>query len=459
MTTIPEFTLPAGFRWGAATAAYQIEGATGEDGRSPSIWDTFARRPGSIFHGDDATVAIDHYHHWREDLGLLGELGATDYRWSVSWSRIIPEPGRVNPAGLDFYSRIADTLAEAGIDSMVTLYHWDLPQWAEDAGGWPNRDTAARFREFVDVVAARLGDRVPRWITINEPYCASFLGHAAGVHAPGIQDEESALRAAHHLLLAHGYGTEALRAAGTGAEVSLAMNVTDVQPATETDEDATAVRVVDLVENRLFLDPVLAGRLPEDALEYYRGVTDFAFVRDGDLAAIGADVDFLGVNYYQQHDVVADQSRDKFGHGFVRGAGRLPPKPPVSGHGTPIRPDGLYNVLTRVNRDYDSPPIWVTENGVALHDYATPDGRVHDPERIEYLDAHLRAVARACADGVPVEGYLVWSLLDNFEWAHGYRVRYGLVYVDLVSQRRIPKDSFEWLRHVIFHAQGAELVS
>jgi beta-glucosidase len=457
MATTGGWSLPPEFRWGVATAAYQIEGATAEDGRTPSIWDTFVRQPGAVFHGEDATIAADHYHRWREDLALLRELGATDYRWSVSWSRVMPEPGKINQAGLDFYRRIAEALAEAGISSMTTLYHWDLPQWAQDAGGWPNRATVGLFRDYVEAVATAFGDLVPRWITVNEPYCASFLGHAAGVHAPGWRDEVAALSAAHHLLLAHGHAVQILKALCPHAEASLALNLTDVLPSTPSEENVRAARLVDLVENRLFLEPVLAGRLPDDAVDYYRDVTDFGFILDGDLATVSTPMDFLGFNYYRQHHVVAVPGPDDSAHDFVRGVGRRPPQPPVSGHGTPIRPDGLYNILTRVTRDYGAPPIWITENGVALHDYPTADGRVHDPERIDYLDAHLRQVANACAAGVPVHGYLVWSFLDTFEWDNGYRVRYGLVYVDLASQRRIAKDSFAWLRRAVADAKTAQL--
>jgi beta-glucosidase len=443
-------TFPDGFLWGAATAAYQIEGAAAEDGRGPSIWDSFARTPGKVHHGDTGDVACDHYHRLDADLDLAAWLGLRVYRCSVSWSRVKPEPGgATNPAGLDFYDRVVDGLLARGIQPLVTLYHWDLPQWLQDKGGWAARDTAEHFGDFAEAVLGRVGDRVPRWITVNEPYCASFIGHLEGRHAPGHTDEATALAAAHHLMLAHARALERIRAAAPKAKAGIALNLSDVHPASGAPADRAAAAHVDLVENRLFLAPLLRGEYPADAYQFWAGVSDFGFVLAGDLAAIGAPMDFLGVNFYEQHRVVADPDHRPSAGNIVRGARKLSPEPPVSAGNVAIRPDALYALLTRVGREWTDLPIWLTENGMALHDYTGPDGRCHDPERIDYLAGHFRAAARAIADGVPLEAYLVWSLMDNFEWAAGYSLRFGLFHVDYPTQTRTPKSSAHWFRRVV----------
>jgi len=445
-----EVPFPEDFVWGIATSAYQIEGAAAEDGRAPSIWDTFAHAPTRTHHGDHGDIACDHYHRLDADLDLISSLGLSAYRFSISWGRVMAAAGgSPNGAGLDFYERVVDGLLGRGIEPVVTLYHWDLPQWLQDKGGWESRDTAEYFGEFVEAALGRLGDRVPRWITINEPYCAAFLGHLAGLHAPGIKDEAIAVTAAHHLLLAHARALERIRNLAPRARAGITLNLSDVQPGSRAADDVAAAARVDLVENRLFLAPVLHGTYPDDAFDFWADVTDFDFVQDGDLAAISRQLDFLGVNFYEQHRVVADSGNRGSVSDIVRGTHKLTPAPPVSAGGVAVRPDALFNVLTRVHREWTDLPLWITENGLALHDYVGPDGRCHDPERIQYLAEHFRAAARAMAQGVPLHGYLVWSLMDSFEWAEGYSLRFGLVYVDYATQVRTPKSSARWLQRVV----------
>lgn len=433
---------PDGFLWGTATAAYQIEGAVDEDGRAPSIWDTFAHTPGAVVRGDTGDIACDHYHRWRDDFDLLEDLGVNSYRFSIAWPRVVPEPGgAVNPKGLDFYEGLVDELLARGITPVVTLYHWDLPQYLQDRGGWADRDTAARFGDYVDAVAERLGDRVPYWLTLNEPYCSAFVGHLEGRHAPGVRDEAVAVRTLHHLLLAHGTGVQRLRAHGVGGRVGITCNLTAPYPASEAPEDRAAACRLDLYENRMFLDPLFTGGYPQDAPEYYRGISDFGFVREGDLATIAEPLDFFGINYYEQHAVQADPADP------VRGWRRVPdPEQTVVGIG--VHPEGLRSVLTRVAREYTRLPLMVTETGIALHDYVDPEGRVNDAERIAFYESHIRAAREAIDDGVPLVGFFPWSLLDNFEWAWGYGYRFGMYYVDYATQARIPKDSALWFAKV-----------
>jgi beta-glucosidase len=442
-------TFPKGFIWGASTAAYQIEGATTEDGRGPSIWDTFVRVPGAVFHGDTGDIACDHYHRLECDLDLMARLGLKAYRFSIAWPRVQPDGRNVNPIGLDFYDRLVDGLLARGIAPMATLYHWDLPQALQDVGGWTNRATADRFADYASVVVRRLGDRVGRWITLNEPWVSAFVGHLEGRHAPGIRDEAAALAAAHHLLLAHAQGMDRIRDAAPNAKAGITLNLSHILAATQTDADIAAAARVDLFENRIFLSSLFRGRYPEDAHEFWSEVTDFAFIRDGDLAAISQPMDFLGVNFYEQHRVVADPDHVRGPSNIVRGARKLPTTPPITEGKVAIRPDALYSVLTRVTREWTKIPLWITENGIALHDYVGPDGRCHDPERIDYFAAHFRAAARAIDEGVPLEAYIVWSLMDNFEWADGYRLRFGLIHVDYATQARMFKSSAHWFAKVI----------
>jgi beta-glucosidase len=402
---------PDGFAWGVATASYQIEGGVQEGGRSPSIWDTFSHTPGAVFEGQTGDVADDHYHRYREDVGLMADLGISHYRFSLAWPRLQRDGhGPINPAGLDFYERLLEALRERGIEPWVTLYHWDLPQALQDAGGWPTRDTAHRFAEYAAAVYERLHARVALWTTLNEPWVAAYTGHAEGRHAPGLRDPAAAHAAARHLLRGHELAIEAMRAQGdAGSRFGITLNLSPVDPASEAPADVDAARRVDELLNRQFLDPVVAG-----------------------------DLDFLGINYYMRYVVRAGEP-----HGgpspwagcedveFVsRGL-------PTTDMGWEIDADGLYDVLMRVHRDYRPLPLYITENGIAL-------GGIADARRIAYLDSHFRAAHRAIAGGVDLRGYFVWTLMDNFEWARGYSMRFGLIHVDYETLERTPKDSARW---------------
>ncbi|MGA3563717.1 GH1 family beta-glucosidase [Melissospora conviva] len=450
-------SFPPGFLWGAATAAYQIEGAAAVDGRTPSIWDTFSHTPGRVVEGHTGDVACDHYHRFREDVRLMADLGLKSYRFSLSWSRIQPGgSGPVNPAGVDFYQRLVDELLAHDIVPWVTLYHWDLPQELEDAGGWPLRDTAERFAEYATVAHAALGDRVRHWTTLNEPWCSAFLGYGSGTHAPGRTEAGSAVRAGHHLMLGHGLATQALRAAGGQAEVGVTVNLYPVSPQTSAPADVDAARRIDGLANRFFLDPILRGEYPADLVEDLRSVSDMAHVLDGDLATIATPLDMLGINYYSRH-VVAGPDPQAPVQGYWRPPSTWPGSEevrfvnrglPVTDMGWEIDGAGLVEILTRVHRDYPELPLYVTENGAAFTDTVV-DGRVDDPQRLAYFDEHLRAAHAAISAGVPLQGYFAWSLLDNFEWAWGYTRRFGMIHVDYDSQRRIPKASAEWYAEVI----------
>lgn len=429
------------FAWGVATSAFQIEGATAEDGRGPSVWDTYTGTPGKIRDGHTAETACDHYHRYPEDIALMRDLGVDVYRFSVSWTRIRPGgTGPANEAGLDFYERLVDGLLEAGITPMATLYHWDLPQPLEDAGGWLDRDTARRFAEYAAITAERLGDRVRHWITLNEPFEHMALGYALGQHAPGHMLLLDALPAAHHQLLGHGLATSALRAAGAPF-VMLTNSYTPAVPFTGNENDLAAAEAYDLLHRRLFTDPVLRGRYPD--LTAFGLAEELPFVKDGDLEAIAQPIDGLGVNYYNP----------------TRLAGSAPESPlpfeiiefdhvPTTDFGWPVIPSGLTQTLVELTEDYglDLPPLWVTENGCSYTAEPDADGTIPDQFRIDYLAAHVKAVEAAIAQGADVRGYLVWSLLDNFEWAEGFHQRFGLVHVDPHTQDRTPKASFDWYR-------------
>lgn len=444
---------PEGFVWGSATASYQIEGAVGEDGRGPSIWDTFSHTPGKVANGETGDVAVDHYHRWEADLDLMAELGLHAYRFSIAWPRIIPTGrGAVNEAGLAFYERLVDGLLARGITPVATLYHWDLPQALEDAGGWPARATALAFEEYARVVVGRLGDRVKFWTTFNEPWCSAFLGYASGVHAPGRTDPAAALAAAHHLNLAHGLAGRVIRELVPDATLLLTLNVHAFRAASDTEADREALRRVDAVGNRVFLDPVLRGTYPADLLADTAGLTDWSFVQPGDEAITGLGVDILGVNYYTVNTVrlaaPGEVISGNGGHGDSPfspwpGADRvefLPPEGPLTAMGWGIDATGLSELLLRLHRDYGV-PLMITENGSAWPDVVAPDGGVHDPERIAYLRDHLAATLDALDAGADVRGYFAWSLLDNFEWAWGYAKRFGIVHVDYATQARTLKDS------------------
>jgi beta-glucosidase len=434
-------TLPSDFVWGAATASYQIEGATNEDGRGESVWDRFCATPGKVRNGDSGAVACDFYHRYHADIALMRELGLDAFRFSIAWPRIVPSGrGTVNTAGLDFYDRLVDELLGNGIAPYVTLFHWDTPQVIEDAGGWPARDTVDAFAGYVQAVAERLGDRVHHWITHNEPWVVSWVGHGWGHHAPGRTSEADALATAHHLLLSHGRAVEILRDASPGSEVGITLNLDNPYPAGPSDEDALAVRWVDGLHNRWFLDPLFRGSYPEDMLEAWAAI--LPEIRDGDLETIAAPIDFLGVNNYTSPLVAADENG---------GRSRIVRRNDVdrTDMGWEVVPEGLHDLLVRLHRDYDPPAIYVTENGAAFPDVRGHDGSVQDPERQSYLERHIDAAARAIADGVPLRGYFAWSLLDNFEWAWGYWKRFGLVYIDYATLERVPKGSFYWYRDFI----------
>ncbi|MEU4398276.1 GH1 family beta-glucosidase [Micromonospora orduensis] len=429
---------PDDFGWGAATSAYQIEGAAKEDGRGESIWDTFSRAPGRTRNGDTGDVAADHYHRYAEDLDLMRDLGLRSYRFSISWPRIQPDgTGAPNQRGLDFYRRLLDGLHDRGIAPMATLFHWDLPQALQDADGWESRDTALRFADYADAVFTALGDRVPVWLTINEPKTVVQNGYLIGHHAPGRQDPDAAYLVAHHLQLAHGLAVRALRAADGTARIGPALNLHPCYPADDSPQAAAAARLYDGYENRLYLDSLLKGSYPEDVLadlgpesRMVRGI------RDGDLAVISSPVDLLAVQYYTPIYVTADGGTE---HRW-----------PTSEAGwQQIYPDGMYDILTRVTRDYGPIPLTVTENGLPTPDTLAADDTIDDAGRISFLRDHLAAAHRAITDGVPLESFHVWSMLDNFEWDEGYDQRWGLVYVDYSSQRRVLKRSAHWYRSVI----------
>ncbi len=441
--------------WGTATSAYQVEGAVNEDGRGPSIWDTFCRRPGAIRDGSTGDVACDQYHRFQNDIALMSELGIGAYRFSVSWPRVQPQGrGPAEQRGLDHYRKLVDALLSHGITPVPTLFHWDLPQALEDAGGWPARRTADRFADYAAIVGEALGDVMPMWLTINEPMVAAWLGYAHGVHAPGRRDERAALAATHHLLLAHGRAVEALRSVATGP-IGLALNLYPCRPASDSPEDERAADLADQQLNRLYLDPIFGRGYPPGPLQG----AELLFLRDGDLDEIARPVDFLGVNYYSVHTITGSpptRSRPSELPDSLDAWVVTPPGTDVTMLGWPIEPDGLTEMLVRVHREYGPERLYVTENGAAFHDPPPVDGTIHDDARIAYIDAHVEAMRAAIDADVPLAGYLVWSLLDNFEWAEGYETRFGLVHVDFQTQKRTCKDSARWYGDLI-RANGARV--
>ncbi len=453
---------PANFVFGSATAAYQIEGAAAQDGRTPSIWDTFSHTPGKVLGGDTGDVACDHYQRYAADVELMAELGLDAYRFSVSWSRIRPGgTGPANQQGIDFYSRLVDELCAAGISPVLTLYHWDLPQELEDQGGWTSRDTAYRFGEFADLVAAALGDRVDMLTTLNEPWCSAFLGYAHGEHAPGRTEPAASIAAAHHLLLGHGLAAQAVRARYADLPVSITLNPAVVRGVGEGNMEA--VRRIDGIANRIFTGPLRRGAYPADVVADLAAITDFAFVADGDLSIINTPLDVLGLNYYQPMLVADPESTEHAdapaaGAAFPGSEGVKVPRlqAPRTGQGWAIDPTGLTELLVRTGQECPGLPLMVTENGCAFPDVVDADGQVHDPARIDFLRRHLLAVLDARAAGVDVRGYFAWSLLDNFEWAFGYSQRFGIVHVDFQTQRRTIKDSGRFFAEVIASAARSQ---
>ena len=437
-------SLPPDFVWGAATAAYQVEGAAGEDGRGESVWDRFSATPGKVRNGDSGAVACDFYHRYPDDIALMCDLGLDAFRFSIAWPRIQPTGrGPANVAGLDFYDRLVDELLANGITPFPTLFHWDTPQALEDEGGWTNRATAEAFVEYAALVAERLGDRIAHWATHNEPWVVAWIGHAWGQHAPGRTSESDAIAAAHHLLLSHGWAVEVLREASPDAAVGIVLNLEHVDPLSDAPADLAAARELDGTANRWYLDPIFRGSYPADLVDRYAPP-----VRDGDLEAIAAPIDFLGVNNYFRFVVEAGSNGD--GPHIVHD-----PDWERTDMGWEVYPEGLYRLLTRVARDYEPAALYVTENGAAYGDIRSHDGRVHDPERIAYIESHIDAVRRAAADGAPMKGYFVWSFLDNFEWSLGYGKRFGIVYVDYPTLERVPKDSFYRYRDLIVASRQA----
>lgn len=435
---------PKDFVWGAATAAYQVEGAYDEGGKGESIWDRFTHMPGHVVGGDTGDVACDHYHRYKEDVALMRSLRLGAYRFSISWPRVFPRGGgRPNQAGLDFYNRLVESLMAADIEPFVTLYHWDLPQALQERGGWANRDTVRYFQEYAGEVVRRLGDRVTYWMTINEPWVVAFLGHETGVHAPGIRDPKTALQAAHHTLLAHGEAVDILRdVGGKDIKIGIVLNLSPVYPASERDADRAAARRYDGYLNRWFLDALYRGAYPEDMLEAYDRPAPR--VEAGDMEVIRRKTDFLGVNHYFRETV-----RDDERGGLPRASAVRVPGVERTDMGWEIWPQGIYEILARVQKEYDPPEMYVTENGIVLADALDPQGKVQDDRRIQYTREYLLQVHGAMREGAKVRGYFHWSLMDNFEWAYGYSKRFGLVYVDFATQQRTVKKSGLWYRDVM----------
>lgn len=455
----------ADFLWGSATASYQIEGAATEGGRGPSIWDTFSARPGAVLNGDTGAVAADHYHRVAEDVALMQQLGLQAYRLSIAWPRVQPDgSGAWNDEGIAFYVDLVDRLVAAGIAPVVTLYHWDLPQPLEDAGGWGNRETAYRFADYARKMAEVLGDKVTVWTTLNEPWCAAYLGYASGVHAPGRTEPAVALAAVHHLNLAHGLAATAVREVlGENAQVSITLNLHVTRADSDSPEDVAAKRQIDTVANEVFLQPLLEGRYPEEVRAQTAHLTDWSFVQDGDLELIRVPVDLLGVNYYATGRVrrgtppVGDGTPGPDGHRSAEvspwvgcdDVEWLPLPGPYTAMGWNIEPEGLTELLLDLHRRYPGLPLAVTENGAAFYDEVSADGRVHDLPRVEYLHDHIDAVGAAMDAGADVRGYFVWSLMDNFEWAYGYDRRFGIIRVDYPTGERTLKDSALWYRDLV----------
>lgn len=445
---------PPTFMWGSATAAAQVEGAGHEEGKRDSVWDAFARVPGAVARGENLEVAVDHYHRYREDVAIMREIGLDTYRFSTSWARVLPDDGDVNQQGIDFYSRLVDELLEAGILPWMTLYHWDLPQALEERGGWANRETAERFVRYAEVMYEALGDRVKHWTTFNEPFCSSLLGYAAGVHAPGRQEPDAAVAAIHHQHLAHGLAVNRLRELGA-ENLGITLNLSNSIPLDANDPvDVEAARRFDVLQNRVFLEPIVTGAYAADTIADLEQFGLLELIKPGDMQIIGTPIDFLGVNHYHDDQVSGHPAEGSDGHsGATDRSIRSPwigsehltfPSRglPRTAMGWEVNPSGLRVLLTRLGREYPNmPPLYVTENGSAYDDVVSEDGQVHDPERTAYIRDHVQAISDAIADGADVRGYFVWSLLDNFEWSWGYDKRFGIVRVDYDTLERTVKDS------------------
>lgn len=430
------YRFPSTFLWGAATAAYQIEGAWNSDGKGESIWDRFSHAPGCIHKGETGDIACDHYHRYQQDVAFMRKLGLKAYRFSISWPRLIPAGrGVINPAGLDFYDRLVDSLLSANIEPFATLYHWDLPQALHEQGGWPNRETCYAFADYTALAVRRLGDRIRHWATFNEPGVVAWDGYRVGAHAPGIKDTKAALQVSHNLLVAHGLAAQAIRSIDPHLEVGMVLNLWPADPASDSLEDVLAAELAWQLNQTWYLDAIFRACYPVTA--WNAAGSEAPVVQPGDMALIAQRLDFLGVNFYSRN--------------LVSAAGQITP---VSGSeytemGWEVHAPALRRLLVRLKNDYPVPPIYITENGAAFADHLTPEGQVHDPRRLSYLREHFIQTRLAMQDGVDVRGYFVWSLFDNFEWAHGYSKRFGLYYVDYATQQRILKDSGKWYSSVI----------
>lgn len=443
-----QLTFPSNFIWGSATSAYQVEGAWNEDGKGESIWDRFTHTPGHIARNETGDVACDHYHRWREDVALMKQLGLKAYRFSTAWTRILPDGRQLNPAGLDFYSRLVDELLEAGITPFLNLYHWDLPQVLQDAGGWPVRETAESFAHYAHIVSQHLGDRVKNWMTHNEITCAAYNGYQQGRHAPGIADWKLAIKAAHHLLLSHGLAVPAIRANVPEAQVGMVIDPIPSEPFSTSPADYGAYRWFDGFHNRWFLDPLYGRSYPVDVIaehqENGRWPSDWdTILQPGDLEIIATPTDFIGLNYYRRAVLRHDSPND---------TGMPRPQHATDTHtemGWEIHPPGLFNLIMQTWLEYRPQKLYISENGASFSDKLEENGRIHDTRRIQFLQQHLAAVHQAIQCGAPVVGYFTWSFMDNFEWALGYAQRFGIVWVDHQAQQRIPKDSAWWYKAVI----------
>ncbi len=447
--TIHKF--PHNFLWGAATAAYQVEGAWNEDGRGESIWDRFSHTPGNVSNGDTGDIACDHYHRWEEDIALMRRLGLKAYRFSTSWSRVLPNGrGRINPKGLDFYDRLVDRLCAANIEPLLTLYHWDLPQALQDAspeqgrreGGWENRNTAYAFADYAALMVKRLGDRVKFWTTFNEPSVITYIGFLTGEHAPGIKDQRTAYQVAHHLMVAHGLGVQAIRDARSDVNAGIVLNLWPAEPASDSAEDVAAANKFWDEQETLFLDPLFKGHYSPAVYDMVG--KNMPKIQDGDMALIAQKLEYVGINYYSRNVFSAKGRLENIeGSEYTK-------------MGWEVCAPALRRMLVKINNEYRLPPIYITENGAAFEDEIGADGKIHDLRRIEYLKNHFIQTRLAMQDGVDVRGYMVWSLMDNFEWGHGFSKRFGLTYIDYATQKRIVKDSGEWYANIIQKNEIAE---
>lgn len=443
---MPEYLFPDDFLWGVATASYQIEGSPTADGKGESIWDRFSHKPGNIFNGETGDIACDHYIRYEEDLKMMAEMDLGAYRFSLSWPRIFPDGnGKFNEPGLDFYRRLGDQLHRKNINPVITLYHWDLPQLLQDRGGWQNRDTVKYFADYAAVVYDKLDIPVEMWITLNEPWVITFLGHAFGIHAPGVKDFNSTLQVAHNLLLAHGLAVGAFRRGGReGEKIGITLDLSPCHPAGDNQADRAAAVRTDGYKNRWFLDPILKGSYPSDLQDIFSQTIELPSMEEEDLKIISTPIDFLGVNNYTRMIVESTGSENDF-----MGSPLTPVDSEYTEMGWEVYPQGLYELLIRIHHDYGPIPLYITENGAAFPDILNSNNTVDDSRRINYLRSYLQGIRQAISEGVPVKGYFVWTLMDNFEWSYGFSKRFGLIYVDHVTQKRYWKNSAHWYKNVI----------